>query len=386
MTMNDNSKDEIKVKIAFVLWTLEGMGGSETVVFDIARKLNKNLFDVLIISFKEGPVRKIYENIGVKVAVIEKKSKVDVQFVYYLRRLLQENNIQLVNAHHFYPLLYTFLAKTMTDIMIVYTEHSVWQYQEMNRVRKILLKFILRNTSVVIAISKQLFYFYKISGIVSVDKIKLIINGIDLSRFQINYNSIKSKLNIPPNDKMIGMIANIRPEKNHKLLISAFSRLVNIDHFNLRLILVGLDRMNGDVQRYANDTRCSDRIHFLGSRTDVADILNSLDVFCLPSSYEGLPLTILEAMACGVPVIGANVMGINEVITHNVNGLLFDSGDGQMLYESLKKIIEDDCLRLRLKEAGVEFVKENYNLDDKIKEYEELFQYMYAKRKFNIKE
>lgn len=363
-----------KIRIAFVLWTLEGMGGSEHVVFDIVRKLDKDLFDVLVIGFTEGPVRRIYEELGVKVAVFSKNTKFDFLFVKRLRHLFKKEGIQLVNAHHFSPLLYSFLATRMTGIKLIYTEHSVWQYREMGAVKGILSNFLLLNTDAVIAISKQLLQYYYDNPFVSSRKIHLIINGIDLLRFRSADRAIfKKELGFKPDDILIGMVANLRPEKNHKVMISAFSKLcesLNDSH----LVLVGLDCMCGEIQRYAATTGLSDKIHFLGPREDVADLLNIMDVFCLPSVYEGLPLTILEAMACGVPVVGSNVMGINEVITDNENGLLFFPGDVTMLAEKITMIIRNDLLRIRLQEAGLAYVKKNYSLNDSIKEYVNLFE------------
>lgn len=372
----------MKIRIAFVLWTLEGMGGSEHVVYDIVRKLDKDRFDVLVIGFKEGPIRRTYEKLGVKVEVISKKWKYDFGFIKRLRYVLKNEGIHLVNAHHLSPLLNSYLATRMTGIKLIYTEHSVWQYLEMGGLKKILSNFLLWNTNAIVAISNQLLQYYSDNPFVSEKKICLIINGIDLLKFlSIDRSLLKEKLGFKPDDKLIGMVANIRPEKNHKILISAFSKLSRILK-NSHLLLIGLDCMDGEVQQYASSMKGAERIHFLGPREDVPDILNILDIFCLPSVHEGLPLTILEAMACGVPVVGADVMGINEVVTDNVNGLLFPSGDETVLAEKVKMIVRDDSLSIRLRRAGIAYVKDNYCLDDKIKEYVSLFQNLFSKRAF----
>ena len=366
--------EHIKIRIAFVLWTLEGMGGSEHVVYDIVRKLDKDRFDVLVISFKEGPVRRTYEKLGVKVEVILKKKKLDLGFIKRMRTILKKENIHLLNAHHFSPLLYSFLSTRITGIKLIYTEHSVWQYLEMGVLKKILSYFLLWNTDAIVAISKQLIQYYSDSPFISRKKISLIINGIDLMRFKsIDSTMLKKQLGFKSDDILIGMVANIRPEKNHKILISAFSEISRI-LTNSHLLLIGLDCMDGEVQRFALSMKNAERIHFLGPREDIPDILNILDVFCLPSVHEGLPLTILEAMACGVPIIGSDVMGINEVITDKTNGLLFPDGDETVLAEKIKMIIKNDSLRIQLRRAGIAYVKENYCLDNKIKEYISLFQ------------
>lgn len=370
LARNDNGK----IRIAFVLWTLEGMGGSEHVVFDIVQKLDKNRFDVLVIGFKEGPVRSIYEGIGVKVAVISKKRKYDLKFIQEMRNILKKECVQVVNAHHFSPLLYSYLATVMTNVKLIYTEHSVWQYLEMSRLKTMLSNFLLWKTDAVVAISKQLLQYYRENPFVSGSKTYLIVNGIDLLRYKCtDRKMLKKELGFKRGDILIGMVANLRPEKNHKILISAFS-ILSRTLPDCHLMLVGLDCMDGEIQRYSKTMDMENRIHFLGPREDVDDLLNIFDVFCLPSANEGLPLTILEAMACGVPVVGSNVMGINEVINDNVNGLLFPDGDETALAEKIKMLAQDESLRSKLHRAGLAYVKKNYCLDDKIREYVGLFQ------------
>jgi len=367
-----------KIRIAFILWSLEGMGGSEHVVFDIVRKLDKDLFDVLVIGLREGLIRNLYEKIGVKVEVISKTRKYDFKFVQRIRNVLIKENIHLVNTHHFEPLLYGFLATRMTKIRLIHTEHSVWQYLELGFLKKKLSDFLLWNTDEIVAISKQLFQYYRDNPFVSISKTHLIVNGIDLSRYKCEDNTqLKKKLGFKKKDILIGMNANLRPEKNHKVLISAFSKLSETLK-DAHLVLVGLDCMGGELHRFAAQIKGSDCIHFLGYRKDVTDLLNIFDVFCLSSLNEGLPLVILEAMACGVPVVGSDVMGINEVITDNENGLLFPYDDEKILAEKIKLILKDDSLRSQLSKAGLAYVKEKFCLDDKVIEYTDLYKKVFS--------
>lgn len=364
----------VKIKIAFVIWTLVGMGGSERVVYDIARKLDRKRYTILLISFEEGPVRELYEKLGIKVHVISKKNKYDIGFIYNLRRILKDETINIVNPHHFGPLLYTFMAIQLLKIKLVYTEHSRWQLEQLAPLKKVLNRIILWKSAAVIAISKQLQDYYLQILWLKDKKVHLIINGIDITVYPKRGNSsIRKSLGIGEHEKVIGMVANLRPEKNHKLLISAFTNLFSIMK-DIRLILVGLDCMDGEIQKYAAQSNGSDKILFLGSRNDIPELLNIFDIFCLPSVYEGLPLTILEAMAAGVPVIGADVLGINEVVINNVNGLLFPSNDDKELTETLLLLLKDSSLRDRLSTAGKSFVTQQYSLNEIIKKYDMLFQ------------
>jgi L-malate glycosyltransferase len=372
------SKIRNKVRVAFVLWTLEGMGGSEKVVLDLARKIDKTAFEVFIVSFSEGPVRKLYEELGLKVFSVTKEKRLDIKFIRSLRTLFSEQHIDVVNAHHFGPFLYSTLSAYGTKCKVIYTEHSRWQLEELSPLKKVLNRALLTKADGVVAISRQIEKYYISKLYLGRNKVHLITNGIEIGQFgDRNGSKIRKGLGIGENDKVIGTIANLRPEKNHKLLIGAFSEVARVFQ-GASLVLVGLDCMDGQVQRFASESGASERIHFLGRRDDVPDLLGLFDVFCLPSIHEGLPLTVLEAMSAGVPVIGADVLGINEVITDNMNGLLFPSNDMNKLSEVILQLLTDHSLMKRLSEAANLFVAEQYNLDKKVREYEELFHTVFS--------
>jgi len=362
-----------KIVVAFVSWTLIGMGGSEHVVYDIARKLDRKHFSVIIISFEDGPVRYLYEEIGIKVHVLLKKKKNDINFYQRFRKILNKEKIDIINAHHYYPFIYSFIATIGTSIKLIYTEHSRWQLEQLPIAKKILNIIMLRKSDALVAISKQIEDYYLHRLRINPIKICQISNGVDLDIYKKKVESkIKQDIGLQLHEKTIGMVANLRPEKNHKLLISAFVNVVKVMK-DVRLILIGLDCMNGEIQSFANQTSVSDKIHFLGQREDIPELLSILDIICLPSQYEGLPLTILEGMACGVPVVGSDVLGISEVVEHDVNGLLFPLNDERKLTDTLLLVLNDSKLRDRFSKDGRLFVIQNYSLDKKVGEYERLF-------------
>jgi L-malate glycosyltransferase len=349
------------------------MGGSEKVVYDLVSKIDRNAYEPIIISFSDGPVRELYEGIDIEVFVVRKERRVDLHFVRGLRRILRDENVGIVNAHHFGPLLYTELAVMRLPIKIVYTEHSRWQIEELSGAKKFINRILLAKADALVAISRQIEDYYVSELKLKKDKVHFISNGINLSAFRGGENiPLRRGLGIKDSEKVVGIVANLRPEKNHKVLISAFS-VVATQLRNVRLVIVGLDCMDGEVQRLASESPAADRILFLGCRKDIPEILSTFDVFCLPSLYEGMPLTVLEAMASGVPVIGADVLGINEVIKDGENGLLFKSNDEKGLAEALYRLLQDGVLQRRLSRTAGLFVEAEFSLDEKVNEYENLF-------------
>jgi L-malate glycosyltransferase len=365
-----------QTKVAFVLWTLEGMGGSERVVYDLARKLDRTAFKVIIIGFSDGPIRRLYEEMGVPIFALSKKKKSKLGLVRDIRRILIQEQVDLVNPHHFGPFLYASLARAGLGTKMIYTEHSQWQLEELTLVEKAINRILLAKADAIIAISGQIRDYYLKKLFLKPQKVHLISNGIDLE-FIAGGDGIglRRSFGIKQQERVIGIVANLRPEKNHRLLLSAFSQMTK-ERDGIRLLIVGADCMEGEVQRFAGQTGVGDKILFLGRRDDIRDLLSIIDVFCLPSIHEGLPLTILEAMAAGVPVVGSDVMGINEVITHGSNGLLFPAGNEEKLAETLTQIITDESMRDRLSSVGRDFVGHNYALNDKVNQYERLFSWL----------
>jgi glycosyltransferase involved in cell wall biosynthesis len=362
-----------KIKIGFAIWTLKGMGGSEKLVYEVSSKLDRNKFEPCIISFEEGSVREIYQKSGIEVYSIEKKKWFDFKFLTEIRKILKIKRIEIINAHHYYPFLYLTISAIGLKTKIIYTEHAKWTIEEFSTLRKLLIKILLLKASAVIAISKQIFNYWKLCFKINSSKIIYLPNGIDIDRYSGYSNkNIRNRLGIFENQKVIGIIANLRPEKNHKILISAF-RDIEADSNNFILMIVGLDCMGGELQKFCKKSGNENTIKFLGKRDDIPEILGSIDIFCLPSVHEGLPLILLEAMAANVPIVASDVVGNNEVIIDNFNGLLFKPNDKDDLKNKIIMVLEDDYLKSKIRKNAKLFIEKNYSIKEMLKNYEKLF-------------
>ncbi|RJQ69643.1 MAG: glycosyltransferase family 1 protein [Desulfobacteraceae bacterium] len=361
-----------KIKIGFVIWTLKNMGGSEKLIYDIVRKLSGQRFEKYLISLDDGPVKDIYQNLGVHVLTLENQTK--LQKILKIRRYLLDNQIHIVNPHHFKTLFFTFLATLGIKVGLVHTEHSRWQMDEhFTRFEKFLNFLFLMRAWAVIAISNQIYRYYVDILHINKDKVYLIKNGIELNSFKrADGKRVRRELKIGAHEKIIGMIAHVRPEKNHGLLINAFNRLVR-KHNHVHLVLAGFDFSAGKLSSMIGNSAAAEKIHYIGPCNDVPGLLSTFDLFCLTSIKEGMPLSILEAMASGVAVIGNDTVGINEVLEDHINGLLFEKNNEDSLVLALEKLIENEPLRESIARAGKNYVHQNYCLDEKISAYDDLF-------------
>jgi glycosyltransferase involved in cell wall biosynthesis len=146
---------------------------------------------------------------------------------------------------------------------------------------------------------------------------------------------------------LIGIAANFRPEKNHLGLLKALVRVRQLGR-NARLLLAGEGPLLRRVQEEAQHLCVASFVHFLGARPDVPHILTALDVHCLPSRFEGMPFSVLEAMAAGCPVVASSAPGTVDVVEDGVTGLLAPIDDTEALAQQLLRIHDDTQLRLAL--------------------------------------
>jgi L-malate glycosyltransferase len=184
-------------------------------------------------------------------------------------------------------------------------------------------------------------------------KIHICYNGIDLEHFR--------RLEMPPHPLTLGTVCALRPEKDLQTLIRAFARVAK-SAADTRLVIVGSGPEQAVLQQYAREASVGERCRFEPATPRVADWLNSIDVFVLPSRSEALSNSLMEAMACGCCAVASEVGGNPELIRPNETGLLFRAGDDQALAAALISLIEQPALRLSLAARGESFLRANFSL------------------------
>jgi glycosyltransferase involved in cell wall biosynthesis len=272
-----------------------------------------------------------------------------------LSRFISDKCIDLVNAHHYMTFIYSFLGtRVFNKISLVYTEHSVPEVENIRGIHKHLFNILMCRTNAVIGVSAKIAETFKTRFPIHHRKIHSILNGIDINSFSLNIDRQDARIQwgFKPNDFIIGVVANFRNVKNHVCLIRAFHSLSSL-HPEARLFLVGRgqrdDPENSEekVRQLIQECRLGERVVIAGYQTDIPRLLQIMDIFCLPSVSEGMPVSILEAMAARIPVVGSDVRGINEIISADDTGLLFPSNNHIVLTSviGLRKVHSSGCLR-----------------------------------------
>lgn len=381
---NDHQDSDInseKINVLFIIIQMN-MGGSERLVYNLVSKLDCQVFNPSVAwFFGEKPLQEFLD-LGIPLFHIPKSGRFDFSPMRSLGQIIKKNNIAIVNAHHFFSMVYAFLgAKLKNQIRLIYTEHSVWEVQGISQKWRVIGRFLLKHIDHVIGVSPQVTQELKNTFKLPVSKASTILNGVDLEQFQCgcqNIQETRSSLNLKDNEHVIGIVGNFRRVKNHVFLIKTFGNLVKILE-NVKLIIVGRsfpddpENSEPEVRNMVRELGIENSILFLGYRSNVRELLEIMDVFCLTSFKEGLPISLIEAMAAGLPVVGTHVEGIRDVIVPDYNGRLVELGDVEALQNSLIDLLKDPDLRKRLGRAARQTAEEKYSLDRCVAEYEKLF-------------
>ena len=370
-----------KINVLFLTVQLETIGGSERLIYDLASSLDRNLFNPSVAWLSGDKILQEFIDLEIPLFHIPKNKRRDISTFNKINKIIVTNNIHVVNAHHFMPMFYSYYGcKVANQTKLLYTEHSQWEIGRISGKWKLISKYLLNKLDGVIGVSCAVTNEIQTKFCLSSEKLSCIPNGVNISSFMEPKNQYltKSSMCFSDSDKIIGIVANLKTNKNHIYLLEAFREVLNeID--SVKLLIIGggdendPDNSEYDLRRYVQENGLNNHVFFLGYRSDIPEILSILDIFCLTSIKEGLPISLIEAMATGIPVIGTDVEGIRNVIIPNENGFLVHLGDVNGLKDALLTLLKDDILRHKFGKNSQTLAIKKYSLRHCVDQYQNLF-------------
>ena len=368
------------VNILFVMPQM-GMGGSERLVHNLALKLDRCCFNISVAWLFGNEALQEFKNLEVPLHYVPKTKRVDFSAMQALQQIVKKNKIDVVNAQHFMPAFYSYYGcKVAAKKALIFTAHSRWEVEEMPFKWRVAGGYLLRRLDASIGVAPDVSSAIRSVFNTGLNQTITIENGVDTDLFaqEKDVEELRLSLGLTHRDIVIGIVANLKKVKNHLFLLRAFATVAE-EFENVKLLLVGqgfageADNTESDLRLFVNNHHLARRVLFLGYRTDISQLLHVIDIFCLTSLREGLPISLIEAMAAGLPVIGTNVEGIRDVIAQNVDGILVELGDVLALKNALIGLIGDPERRVKLGRAGLAKAVQKYSLQRCVREYERLF-------------
>jgi glycosyltransferase involved in cell wall biosynthesis len=349
--------------------------GAERVVATLASKRSRDRFEVAIASLYDevpGTLAAPLCREGVRVFHLGKRRGFDPRMFHRIFGVLREFEPDVVHTHN-YVLRYVLPPALLNNPpLMVHTIHNV-AHLEVDRLGVWLQSraFSRRVRPVVIAEAAAISF----EQVYQSPRPPLIRNGIDVARYSAARSSRedwRARHGFSSGDLLFLCVARFYPQKNHKTLLAAFaSGPAKLS--NAKLLLAGDGQLRSDIERQARELGIFDRVHFLGRRDDIPEVLAACDVFALASLWEGNPLSVMEAMAAGLPAVVTAVGGVPELVANEKQGIVVPPSDPLALSAALLRLATDSAMRRAMGIAAAKRAQDEFDDRNMVEAYESLY-------------
>lgn len=345
-----------------------GLGGAERLIADGSARWDRELFEyrvAYLLPWKDHLVADLRSR-HVPTVCIGGRRGLDPAIWARLRSLVSDWGPDLIHAH----LPSTgILARVATNVPCVYTEHNI--VTSYRRPVRLLNRLTYSRNRAVVAVSEAV--AASLAGYPGPTPI-VIHNGVTWELDRGAVSAVRPELGIDAETPLVVHVGNIRPFKGHPNLVAAAAELRRL-HPGVVVVSIGGEKNPGDLDRMrslAGQSGVGDMVHFLGRRDDASAFLAAADVVVSPSQAEGLPLSVLEALALARPVVATAVGGVPSVVIHEETGLLIPPEDPSALAGAIHRALTDPAAA-RWAETGSALVRREHGLDTMVRAYEKLY-------------
>jgi glycosyltransferase involved in cell wall biosynthesis len=364
-----------KIKVLEVIQQGE-IGGGESHLLTLIGNMDTNRFEPVVIALSNGEMIRRLTAMGIKNYVVKTRLPFNIFTWKRIRHILQENQIDIIHTHGARALSNIIYPASRLSIPVVHTIHG-WSFHDHLPAwkRKLRIKgekFLTGKATLNIAVSESnrkigLQQFGAFNAVV-------VNNGVDLSIYGTgNATNIRGEFNIPAKAVVISFVARFIHDKNPLPLIKAFNNIYK-NFPDTYLLMVGDGPARMDAIQLAKNLDIANNVLFPGFRSDVPAIFAASDIFCLLSIKEGLPVSLIEAMAMKNAVIATNVQGCIDVVTNEQDGLLVSlNGLEQECSSALQKLLADPEKRQKLAFNARKTVEERFNAINMARKIEDVY-------------
>jgi glycosyltransferase involved in cell wall biosynthesis len=363
-----------KIKVLHIVPMLSP-GGAERVAVHIATRLSRQQYEAVVVSLRgrlECDLNRLLEEAGVEVRYLGKPPGFDHRMYPRLHRVLRDCRPDIVHTHIQvlrYALPSMLLLKRAS---LLHTVHNMAEREIEPRARWI-HRYAFNHGVVPVAVAEQV--AFSLRGLYGIQQCRVISNGIPTDLYacpQTPRREWRVREGFGDDDVLFVCVARFAPQKNHLLLLKAFARGPASDP-KAHLVLVGEGVLRERLEEQAKNLGVASQIHFLGVRTDIPDVLGAMDVFVLSSDWEGNPLSVMEAMASGLPILSTAVGGVPDLFESGKQGLIVQPGDVRGFSDAMASLLRNREARQSLGMAAARRAREAFDVSTMVRAYEELY-------------
>lgn len=359
------------------------IGGGESHVLDLVRSMDHSRFEPVVLSFTDGPMVEVLRSMNIPVFVIATEKAFDVSVWKKVLAFLREQRIDIVHVHGTRANTNVLWAARKLKLPLIYTIHG-WSFHDglnplIKKARIAAEKFITRKARVNICVSDS----NRQTGISTFGKFDSLVirNGINPEKFnpQAAFPDVKAAYGIPADHLVVGYIARMTLQKDPEGMVRGFHKALQ-QYPDMTLLMIGEGELKQAALDLASKLGIREKVIFDNFRQDIPAVLQSVDIYCLPSLWEGFPIGVLEAMAMGKAVIASDVDGTREAVTHESDGWLVRPKDADTLAGAIVKIATDNILRQQLQQAAIQTIQTNYNVSGMTRRIEDIYQQLFQEK------
>ncbi len=361
------------MRILHVIESLE-FGGAEKVVVDLANAMADDHQIAICCVKRPGELANSWDHYADGWRVLDMEGN-ELGLPLRIRKVIRQHQAELVHLHNWGPFLETGIAALLCpQVRIVQTVHG--PYADYPQGWKPWLKKTLRHGFELLLARR----FYKLIAVADSVQSDLLARHLPANRLTTVHNGITTDspeaavdLPAPPADLQLVTIARLAPIKNQPLMLEAFKQ-VHSQYPNSSLWIIGDGPSRSSLTELATELGIQEQIVFAGFREDATALLAHADLFLLSSDYEGISISLLEAMRAQLPVVATNVGGIAETVVDGDTGLLVAKGDAAGFAAAISKLCDQAELRKSMGEAGCVRQQQQFSVASMCNHYLRLYQ------------
>lgn len=353
-----------------------GVGGAENILISILKNIDKKNFNSIVCTISDGgQVANQAEGLGCRVIKMGFK-KINFfnrkKVILELERVVKELSIDLIHSNMYHANYVARVVGKKLNIPVVIAVHNT--YKKVKWHRQFINWVYSRYTKKIIAGSNDIKMDILKYDYVAEDLVEVIPNAIDLKQSEsaLTKNQAKNQLGISEDHFVIGNVARLEEQKGQKYLLYALDQIVKSGNAKVKLLLVGDGRQKDELKSLVNQLNLSEQVLFLGTRSELGDLYRAMDVFVMPSLWEGLSLAMLSAMAADIPVIATKVGGALEVLNDG-RGTLIRSENVLDLVAAINLHINSPAQDVVSIIKAKKYVEENHSNALMVRRYQNIF-------------
>ncbi len=367
-----------RIRVLQVITSLE-RGGAENHLLALVTHADRSRFDIeLAVLHGEGELVPVFRSHGVPVHLLKARGRFDPWALGRLASLLRDGGYDIVHSHLFRADIYVCLAATLltrAPLRLVSTRHNDDRFF-LHPIVGIAHYLVSARQDMIIAISDHIARFTIGRGVRDPGRVRRVYHGLETPDTEAQERrrlALRQELEIDASAFLVGNVGRLAPQKGQRHLVRALPALLE-QVPDAHVLIAGGGDLDSYLRGLADELGVSDRVHVLGPRRDVPAIMRAIDVFVMPSIWEGFGIVLLEAMAAERPVVASRVATIPEVVEDGETGILVPAGDAEALAAALSALALDPARARRLGLAGRQRLESSFSLEKMVGDTESLYE------------